>query len=271
MLVFAHGLTSTHRNVAAVADQIGGRVRVVAMDLRGRGNSSRAASGGYGMENHGRDVLAVMDALGIERAVLAGHSMGAYVATAAAVLAPHRAAGVVLVDGGVALPDDPVDDVDGLLEQMAAHAVKRLRATYPSLAAYRDEWRAMPYFEGEWGPIVELYLQYDLGFTQGAYRSKCDVDAVVEDWRDLLANPACATRLEHLTMPVLAVAAETGMTKADESVMSERHLAHLRSVVPDAECVVVPGTTHHTVSLGTDGAKQTAEAIVDFVARAARA
>ena len=65
------------------------RYRVITPDLRGHGRSP-APSGVYEMDLLARDVLALLDALLIKKAVIMGHSMGGYVALAAWNLAPER-------------------------------------------------------------------------------------------------------------------------------------------------------------------------------------
>ena len=88
-VVLAHGLTATRRYVVmgSSALQRGGH-RVLAFDARGHGTSSPAATPeGYGYEELGADLEAVLDHAGLQRAVLAGASMGAHTL---AWLALHR-------------------------------------------------------------------------------------------------------------------------------------------------------------------------------------
>src|SRR6185295_9302015 len=63
--------------------------RVITPDLRGHGRSP-APAGVYEMDLLARDVLALLDALFIKKAVIMGHSMGGYVTLAAWKLAPER-------------------------------------------------------------------------------------------------------------------------------------------------------------------------------------
>ncbi|MDX6573209.1 MAG: hypothetical protein QOC86_2365 [Gaiellales bacterium] len=81
----------------AVARRLGRDHRVFALDLAGFGYSER--SGHYLLDDWQRQLDAFMRALGIERAVLAGHSLGAGVAAAEALARPGRTSGIVLVDG----------------------------------------------------------------------------------------------------------------------------------------------------------------------------
>lgn len=84
-------------------------VRVIVPDLRGAGDSEPARDG-YALERYREDVLAVLDAERVARAVLVGHSMGGQVAQLVAVSAPERVQGLVGVvpvpASGLALPDD---------------------------------------------------------------------------------------------------------------------------------------------------------------------
>ena len=62
-----HGITSSNASWVAVGRALGDRAALVAVDLRGRGESN-VLPGPYGLEAHARDMLAVLDALGIDRA-----------------------------------------------------------------------------------------------------------------------------------------------------------------------------------------------------------
>lgn len=113
-VVLLHGLTATRRYVV-----MGSRAlersghRVIAYDARGHGSSSPApARDAYTYEDLGGDLIAVLDARGIERAVLAGASMGAHTLLRLALNAPERAAGLVVITPAY----DPVtqDDPDRL-------------------------------------------------------------------------------------------------------------------------------------------------------------
>ncbi|MGH8909885.1 MAG: alpha/beta fold hydrolase, partial [Egibacteraceae bacterium] len=163
-----HGITASHAAWRVVAGLLRDEVTVIAPDLRGRGGSG-GLPGPYGIAAHARDLLAVADALGIRRAVVAGHSMGGFVATTAAVADPDRVRGLVLVDGGLPLPAAAPDlDPDEAAELSLGPALQRLRMTFASRGAYRDFWRRHPAFEGQWSPAVQAYVDYDLEGEPGA-------------------------------------------------------------------------------------------------------
>ena len=98
-IVLLHGLTATRRYVV-----MGSRLleraghRVVAYDARGHGRSTPAPDpGAYGYEQLAADLLAVLDALGLQRAMLAGASMGAHAAVRFALRHPERVAALALI------------------------------------------------------------------------------------------------------------------------------------------------------------------------------
>jgi len=99
-----HGITSSHMAFRATARKLAAvpGLCLLAPDLRGRGRS--ALPGPYGFASHGADLLAVLDDAGVERVVVAGHSMGGYVAARLAADHPDRIGALVLVDGGLLVP-----------------------------------------------------------------------------------------------------------------------------------------------------------------------
>jgi 3-oxoadipate enol-lactonase len=98
-VVLAHGLTATRRYVVmgSSALQRGGH-RVLAYDARGHGLSSPAGGpDAYRYEDLGADLEAVLDHAGVQRAVLAGASMGAHTLAWLALQRPERVAGLVII------------------------------------------------------------------------------------------------------------------------------------------------------------------------------
>jgi len=98
-VVLLHGLTATRRYVVmgSRALERGGH-RVVSYDARGHGASGAAPTpDAYGYDTLALDLVAVLDALELDRAVLAGASMGAHTLLRAALDAPERIAGAVVV------------------------------------------------------------------------------------------------------------------------------------------------------------------------------
>jgi pimeloyl-ACP methyl ester carboxylesterase len=92
-----HGIGNYGRYWDLFAEAIAGRVRLVAPDARGHGESGRPADG-YAPADFAADALAVLDQLGIEQAVVVGHSMGGLHAINLAARHPGRVHALVIVD-----------------------------------------------------------------------------------------------------------------------------------------------------------------------------
>jgi pimeloyl-ACP methyl ester carboxylesterase len=101
-VVLLHGLTATRRYVVMGSGALArAEHRVVSYDARGHGRSSPAPEPkAYRYGDLGRDLLAVLDEFDIDRAVLAGASMGAHTALWLALAQPERVAGLVVITPG---------------------------------------------------------------------------------------------------------------------------------------------------------------------------
>jgi pimeloyl-ACP methyl ester carboxylesterase len=137
-VLLLHGLTATHRYVVmgSTALERSGH-RVIAYDARGHGHSSPAAQAdAYDYENLTLDAYAVLDALGIGRAILAGASMGAHTLIRMALREPDRVGGLVVITPSY----DPVtnDDPDRLAYWDALAAGLRDGGVEGFVAAYGE-------------------------------------------------------------------------------------------------------------------------------------
>jgi len=96
-IVLVHGAAETADSWAPVAERLAVRHRVYALDLDGWGYSQRVAP--YDLDHQARQLLALIDVIGLRRPVLVGHSSGAAAVAEAALRAPDRIGGVLLLDG----------------------------------------------------------------------------------------------------------------------------------------------------------------------------
>jgi pimeloyl-ACP methyl ester carboxylesterase len=173
-LLLVHGFTGAKEDFADHLDELAGLGwHVVAPDLRGHGDSEApAGADSYSLKTFAGDVLGLADALGWDRFTLLGHSMGGMVAQVAALEAPGRLDGLVLMDtshgpvggidadlialgkavvadGGMAALVEAQKGVEGALETEANQRVTRERAGYAefgerkTLAASGDMWLGM--------------------------------------------------------------------------------------------------------------------------------
>lgn len=95
VVIMLHGTSDSSFSFSRVLPLMPAHLRVVAVDQRGHGDSDRPVSG-YSMDAFASDLLALMDALRIDRATIVGHSMGTFIARRAAERAPQRITRLVL-------------------------------------------------------------------------------------------------------------------------------------------------------------------------------
>jgi pimeloyl-ACP methyl ester carboxylesterase len=258
VVVAAHGITANGLSWGQVAQCLDGRVTLVAPDLRGRAGS-RDAPGPYGMARHADDLVAILDRLDADRAVLAGHSMGGFVAAVAAVRHPGRVSAVVLVDGGLTFPVPAGTDVDAVLAAVLGPAVARLDMTFPDRESYREFWQAHPAFAGSWTPEVEAYIQHDL-VGDGPYRSSCVAGAVRTDGGQVLVDDETLAAIHALPVPGVLLYAERGMLDDPQGLYDAQRVAGL--AIP---AIGVPDTNHYSILIGDKGAAVVADHILRAV------
>lgn len=264
VVVALHGITANAMAFGPVARALDGRVRLLAPDLRGRAGS-RSIAGPWGLAAHAADVVAVLDAAGLDRAVLLGHSMGAYVAALTAYLHPSRVTASVLVDGGVGFPA-PGGDIDEALEQVIGPAMRRLSMTFADDAAYLDFWRAHPAlasgFEAPWRDELTGYLLHDLVGPSGARRSSCVLDAVRADGADVLADPVVLRALRDGTRPATLLWAARGLLDEPQGLFDESRLA-AADLPPRVRVLPVRDVNHYTVLFQPHAVAAVATAVLD--------
>lgn len=258
-----HGITSTSRNWMAIARRLDGQVCLVALDLRGRGASAELPPP-FGLDAHVEDLLAVMDSLGWEQAVLMGHSMGAYIVSRLVARHPQRAAGVVLVDGGLDVgppPDsEPVD-----LDMALGPALARLRMRFSSRAAYLDWWRQHPAIAGQdvADTDLEAYAHHDLVGIEPELRSSVSEEAVRADGADVMSAGGQANELSG---PAKLLVAPRGLQDEPRPFQPPQLVRQWAADSPDRrQAIEVPDTNHYTIALGARGAAAVAEAVLSLV------
>jgi pimeloyl-ACP methyl ester carboxylesterase len=259
-VVAIHGITATSRSWLAVAAALGGRAAVIAPDLRGRA-ASRPLGPPYGLDAHAADVLALLDALGLRAPVIAGHSLGAYIACRFAVTHPDRVARLVLVDGGLPIPgSEHVTDPEAYVEEFLGPAVARLHLEFPDGGAYRDWWAAHPAFADSdiAEDVLDAYAGYDLGGEAPRLRSSVNPDVVGPDGGDLMGVADADT----MDAAAVLLHGPFGLDGAPPPMQPTDLVRAWVARRPDRRrAVEVPGGNHYSIVLGVAGARVVAEEI----------
>jgi pimeloyl-ACP methyl ester carboxylesterase len=115
-VVMLHGFTDSWFSFSRVLPLLPPELRVIALDQRGHGDSERPQHG-YRTSDLAADVIAMMDALDVPKAVVVGHCLGSFVARKVYQLAPDRVSRLVLLGAGPSPANAPIS---GLMEAVAA-------------------------------------------------------------------------------------------------------------------------------------------------------
>jgi len=257
--VAVHGITASAMAWQAVARQMPPGWTLAAPDLRGRGSSAHLP-GPYGLERHAADVTAVLRHFG-GRPVLAGHSMGAYVALLVRDAHPRLSRRLVLVDGGLPVPVPDGVDPEAAVEAAIGPAIARLRQTFASTEAYLDFWRAHPALAGHWSADGEAYRRYDLTGEPGHMRSRVAEATLSPDSRDVLADKRFADALSRLTQPTPLLTAPAGFLGEPPGLLPPELVAVWAERVPVLRPQRIPDVNHYTILLGRQAAAAVARAI----------
>lgn len=237
-----HGLTANHTCWQSLADLLSPAYRLIAFDLRGRGESDKPPSG-YSLEVHARDVEGLLDHFGLQRAVIMGHSLGAHIGLYLAARAPKRVSKLILVDGGL--------DVRAEVLEALRPAIGRVGLEFPSLEAFLTMLRGLPMFEGRWNAYLERYFRYDVEtLPGGAVRSKVARHAVEEELANL-ARERLWTSYHRVRCPTLILRAPDGLLSATDCLMTEEEARAMVRAIPKGRLAVIRNTNHYTVLLGT--------------------
>lgn len=256
VLVLAPGLTANaHSFDGLISHGLAPSLRVLALDLRGRGESDKP-SGGYEMGDHAADVLGVLDELGVESVAMGGHSFGGMLSFYMAVHHSDRVRRVVALD--------PPAEVDETVASQIKPSLDRLGNVVPSLEVYIDALKAQPYYRGWWDPLIENYVRADVEEVPGGIRARSNPDhilAAVEgttrvDWPEIQTKITQPTRLIRATGPY-------GPEETSPPILSAAQADEILARLEDGSLVEIDA--NHMTMLFGDAADETVAAILEFV------
>jgi pimeloyl-ACP methyl ester carboxylesterase len=217
-VVFVHGWSSHRGFWRPQMDGANPGMRRIALDLIGHGESDKPEDETYSMDFMARSIAAVLDDLGIERAVLVGHSMGVPVVRQFWRLWPDRVLALVLVDGFLrAQPMNPWQT--RILEQLKS-----------------SDWRAA--VEQMAGAAPPGVPKSDV-MTEFAASMRRLPQRVLVDTTEASLDPAI-WREDAITVPVLVIKAQSPWAPVDASAYE----ASIRALVPNGEVHVWDDASH---------------------------
>jgi 3-oxoadipate enol-lactonase len=222
-LMLVHGFPLDRRLWAAQVGAFVNMTRVITPDLRGHGRS-QVALGPFTMEQHADDLAALLDHLRVRHAVVAGLSMGGYVAFALWRRHPERVQSLILADTR-AEPDSEV--------ARAGRDAAMVRVQQVGAAAYADEM------------LPRLLAPTSLldAKIAGATRkmmAEQPVEGIIGALGGLRDRADSRSTLPTITVPALVIAGDADVITppADARAMA--------AAIPDARLIVIPKAGHLT-------------------------
>jgi pimeloyl-ACP methyl ester carboxylesterase len=231
-IVCVHGYTGSADAFNALARRLEDRYRILALDVRGHGESAWSPTGAYSYADQAGDLTEFAKQLGLEKFVLIGTSMGGIIAMAYAAEHTHRLLGLVINDIG----PDPEAGTQRITQMVGSRpdqfatleeAMTYRRSASPILAARSPEdqrelalgvLRRRP--DGRWGWKMDpAYIEQ---------RVKHGAPARPPLWPALQALP-CSTMV---------------VWGEESDVLSEAQAQHMVDVLPRGELARVPGIGH---------------------------
>ena len=243
-LVLLHGFPFDHTLWLPQLEELTDAARMIAPDLRGFGGSHGVPEV-MTMEDHARDVKALLDRLGIERAVICGLSMGGYIALAFAELFPEAMRGLILCNTR-AVPDGPQarkgryatakrameQGVGGIADSMTPRLIARASADrHPDLVHF-----------------VHALIAHQ------------PAEAVAASARGMALRPDRSSMLASISAPTLII---TG--SADELIPPTDSDAMARAI-PGSVLVTLPGVGHLTNLEDPEGFNAAVRGVLEQVA-----
>lgn len=232
-LLCMHGLSRNSADFSALCAELNDHYRIISVDQRGRGRSEYDSDpANYNPQVYVRDMITLLDHLGIEKVIAIGTSMGGVISMAMAATAAKRLAGVVLNDIGPEIDPTGIERIRGyvgLLPPVSnwADAAAQVRST--NAIAFSD------YDDADWAAFARnVYIENDAGIPVLAH------------------DPAIATSLQKNNVPVDMWGAFDAMASlpvlvirgATSDILHPDCVAAMRRRRPDLATVEVPGRGH---------------------------
>lgn len=251
-----HGITANCRCWDVLADVLAPDYRVLAMDLRGRGRSDKPDSG-YSLDYHIRDIKCLLEDLNVDKAVIMGHSLGAFIGLAFAAQYPDLTDRLILVDGAGDLSLEQLDEVFKGIKP----ALDRLGQVFESAEAYVEKMKAAPYLH-PWTEAVETYCRYEIEAVEGGVRTNIDPAHITEEAGNVRLVQ-CATYYPSVSCPTLILRAPNGLLSDDDLLLPEDVAQKMVREIPNATRFDVQDTNHYGIIFKPHPARD--KALRDFL------
>ena len=182
-----------------------------------------------------------MDDQGLDRPVLMGHSLGAFISLVFAARYAQRVDRLILVDGGGKLSEAQMTKVFAGIKP----SLDRLGKVFPDFESYVALLKQAPFLQ-PWNSFFETYFRYEVEDVEGGVRSRVHPKHIEEESGNLKKMDSSQFYKKVMT-PTLILRATKGMLAEDDLVLPEDVAEKMVREMPDAKKVEIEGSNHYSI------------------------
>jgi esterase len=219
-------------------------LRIIALDLRGHGDSEWIRPPAYSPHAYSDDITRLIETFALSHPIVAGHSMGGIAALAFARQKPHLARAIIAIDIAVTSTERR--------NRYLRHLKALPTVVYPDLAMAKTKFRLMPNEGTIASDVLSAIAEHSLARTpEGGYTMKFDRESFFgSDGLDV------ASAIREVTLPMLLIrAGESRILTAEAAVTAEK-------MNPLVKLVTIPDAHHH---LPLESPEKLAREIANFI------
>ncbi|MFO8142387.1 MAG: alpha/beta fold hydrolase [Marinobacter sp.] len=228
-LILLHGLFGSLENLGGVARRLEDQWQIHALDLRNHGGSPHTDAMDY--PAMAADVIAYMDAQGVERAAILGHSMGGKVAMQLALSYPERVKTLIVADIAPVTYQARHDAVLDGMKSLDLKGVTTRQEADKRLAEFVD----IPGVRQFLLKNLERIPADQLTDPDQTFRWRLNLPVIEACYQNLAAAPEGDGPYEGRVLFIKG---------ADSAYIQEKHQSTIRQLFPAAELKIIEGTGH---------------------------
>lgn len=228
LLIFIHGLTGNYLQMHHFQNHFKNKYNTLSYDLSGRGDSTKQ-NNPADIHQHSDDLIELIESLEYDNIILAGYSMGGYIAVETAGRT-SKVKKVVLLDGG--------GEADGNTSSLVLPSLGRLEKTFSSRDEYLEMMKKSYGAMGiEWSEVMDQVIDHEITLRNDKIHHKSDYELTRQDFESFYGFPfdEAYSRIE---VPVFLIIC-TGPIKDDIALFSKEGYDKMLNTVKDIKSTVI--------------------------------
>lgn len=253
-VILLHGLSANANSFESYIKLLN-NCKIISVDLRGRGLSEKPDNG-YSMQSHAKDIIELMNALKIDKAILGGHSFGGLLSVYLGVHYAERVSKIILIDVAAKMHPE-------VRELVTPSVMSRLKKTWSTYDEYITNMKKAPFLQGQWLPEMESFYKADCIETENGIASRSNFEHIQQAVEAVL-NPGIHWEelITQIKQPSIVINGTEPFVN-NQVLVSKQHAMETVQMMKNCKYVAVAG--NHVTMLFGEGAKQTVSAITKFI------